>query len=89
MRAGPVEIPGHDTLVNATPVGMAPGDGIPMALDGLAPEIIAIDVIHKREGVTPFLDQARALGCRFFDGHIMLNGQAEELAQFFANVAKR
>lgn len=85
VRAGPVELPGHDTLVNATPIGMAPEDSLPMALDGLGPEIIAIDVIHKREGVTPFLHQARALGCRTFDGHVMLHGQAEELAQFFAS----
>jgi shikimate dehydrogenase len=89
VRAGPVEIPAHDTLVNATPIGMAPEDGLPMALDGLGPEIIAIDVIHKREGATPFLDRARALGCRIFDGHVMLNGQAEELVQFFASAAKR
>jgi shikimate 5-dehydrogenase len=68
---------------------MAPEDGLPMALDGLGPEIIAIDVIHKREGVTAFLDQARALGCRTFDGPVMLHGQAEELAQFFASAAKR
>jgi shikimate dehydrogenase len=89
VRAGPVEIAGHDTLVNATPIGMAPEDSLPMALDGLGPETIAIDVIHKREGVTPFLDRARALGCRIFDGHVMLHGQAEELAQFFASAAKR
>ena len=70
-------------------VTKAPEDSLPMALDGLGPEIIAIDVIHKREGVTPFLDRARALGCRTFDGHVMLNGQAEELAHFFAGAAKR
>ena len=28
VRAGPVQIPGHDMLVNATPIGMAPGDGL-------------------------------------------------------------
>lgn len=82
VRTGRVQIPGHDTLINATPVGMAPEDGLPMALDGLQPDILVIDVIHK-PGVTEFLDQACALGCRTFDGHVMLHGQAEELARFF------
>jgi shikimate dehydrogenase len=88
-RAGPVQIPGHDMLVNATPIGMAPGDGLPMAMEGLSPDVLAIDVIHKLGGVTPFVDQARALGCRTFDGHVMLNGQAEELAAFFISGARR
>jgi len=88
VRAGPVLIPGHDMLINATPIGMAPGDGLPMALDGLTPNILVIDVIHK-PGATPFVDQARALGCQAFDGHLMLNGQAEELAAFFIGGARR
>jgi shikimate dehydrogenase len=88
VRAGPVHIPGHDMPINATPVGMAPGDGLPMALDGLTPDVLAIDVIHSA-GITPFLAEARALGCRTFDGHVMLNGQAEELATFFISGARR
>ena len=88
VRAGPVGIPGHDMLINATPIGMAPGDGLPMALDGLTPDVLVIDVVHKA-GTTPFVDQARALGCRTFDGHVMLNGQAEELAAFFVSGARR
>jgi shikimate dehydrogenase len=86
VRAGPVGIPGHDLLINATPIGMAAGDDLPMALDGLTPKVLVIDVIHK-PGTTPFVDQARALGCRAFDGHLMLNGQAEELAAFFIDGA--
>jgi shikimate dehydrogenase len=65
---------------------MAAGDDLPMALDGLTPKVLVIDVIHK-PGTTPFVDQARALGCRAFDGHLMLNGQAEELAAFFIDGA--
>ena len=88
LRTGPVQIPGHDTLINATPIGMAPEDGLPMALAGLRPDMLVIDVIHKPGGVTEFLGQASALGCRTFDGHVMLHGQAEELAQFFASGAR-
>lgn len=88
VRAGPVSIPGHDTLINATPIGMAPGDGIPMPVDDLTPDILAIDVIHKPE-TTPFLEHARALGCRTFNGYLMLYGQAEELAGFLISGARR
>jgi shikimate dehydrogenase len=87
-KAGPVNIPGHDMLINATPIGMAPGDGAPMPLGGLTPDMLAIDVIHKPE-TTSFLEQARAVGCRTFNGYVMLNGQAEELAAFFIQGARQ
>lgn len=88
VRAGPVRITGHDTLINATPIGMAPGEGVPMPLDGLTPDVLAIDVIHKPE-VTPFIEAAGRIGCRTFNGYLMLNGQAEELAAFLIGGAKR
>ena len=82
VRSGPVQLSGHDTLVNATPIGMAPGDGLPAPLDGLTAATLVIDVIIKPE-TTPLLDRARAIGCRTFNGRVMLEGQAEELARFF------
>jgi shikimate dehydrogenase len=83
-----VEIPGNDTLINATPIGMTPGDGIPMDVAALSPDILVIDVIHKPE-TTPFLDHARAIGCQAYNGMLMLNGQAEELAGYLINGARR
>lgn len=88
VRAGPVDIPAHDTLINATPIGMAPGDGPPAPLDGLTSTVLVIDVIIKPE-TTPFLDFARATGCRTFNGRLMLDGQAEELANFFGAGERR
>lgn len=88
VRAGPVDIPGHDTLINATPIGMASGDGIPMPVDGLTPDVVCIDVIHKPE-TTPFLAHAAALGCRTYNGYLMLFGQVEELTGFFVSGAKK
>jgi shikimate dehydrogenase len=82
VRWGPVQLTGQDTLVNATPIGMAPGDGLPAPLDGLTANTLVIDVIIKPE-TTPFLDRARAIGCRTLNGRVMLEGQAEELALFF------
>jgi shikimate dehydrogenase len=83
VRAGPVQISGHDTLINATPIGMAPGDGLPATVDGLTSDVLVIDVIIKPD-TTPLLDHARALGCRTFNGRVMLDGQAEELVRFFS-----
>ena len=88
VRAGPVEIAGNDTLINATPIGMTPGDGIPMDVSALTADILCIDVIHKPE-TTPFLDHACAIGCQAFNGMLMLNGQAEELAGFLIDGARR
>jgi shikimate dehydrogenase len=82
VRAGPPGMSGHDTIINATPIGMAPGDGLPAPIDGLTAEMLVIDVIVKPD-TTPLLDAARALGCRSFNGRLMLDGQAEELLQFF------
>jgi shikimate dehydrogenase len=84
VHAGPVRLSGHDTLINATPIGMTPGDGLPAPLDGLTSDMLVIDVIVKPD-TTPLLDHARALGCRTFNGRLMLDGQAEELLRFFAH----
>jgi shikimate dehydrogenase len=82
VRAGPVHVSGHDTLINATPIGMAPGDGLPAPVEGLSSDMLVIDVIIKPQD-TPLLAHARALGCRTFNGRVMLDGQAHELVQFF------
>ena len=81
--AGAVRVAGHDTVINATPIGMAPGDGLPAPVDGLAADVLVIDVIVKPD-TTPLLDHARALGCRTFNGRAMLDGQAAELVRFLA-----
>lgn len=82
VTAGPPALDGYDTLVNATPIGMAPDDGPPVPLAALRPDTLVIDIIMKPE-VTPLLRQARALGCRALGGRTMLDGQAEEVARFF------
>lgn len=83
VRAGPVQLAGHDIVINATPIGMRPGDGLPAPVDGLTSDMLVIDVIIKPE-TTTLLDHARALGCRTFNGRLMLDGQAEELVRFFS-----
>ena len=82
IRVEPPRTDGRDMLVNATPVGMAPGDGLPADLGRLDPDLLVVDVIMKPE-VTPLLAHAQACGCRTVGGRAMLEGQAEEVARFF------
>jgi shikimate dehydrogenase len=82
VEVGPPAVEGHDMLINATPIGMAVGDGLPVPLPRLDPEIVVVDVINQAEP-TPLLAHAQACGCQTVDGRAMLAGQAEELARFF------
>ena len=83
VRVALPAVEGHDMLVNATPIGMAPGDGLPADLGRLDPGLLVVDVIMKPE-VTPLLRHAQACGCRTMGGRHMLEGQAEEVMRFFA-----
>lgn len=82
VRHGAVAFEGHDTFINATPIGMALGDGPPVPLDGLRPDMLVIDIIMKPE-VTPLMAHARTLGCTVVGGKAMLEGQAEQVAEFY------
>jgi shikimate dehydrogenase len=73
---------GFDIIVNATPIGMAPGDGLPAEIGALAASQLVIDVIAAPE-ITPLLAKALAAGCRIVGGKAMLAGQAAELENFF------
>lgn len=81
VRVGEPAAAGHGMLVNATPVGMAPEDGLPADLGPLPSDLLVVDVIMKPE-VTPLMRHAQACGCRVIGGRTMLDGQAEELADF-------
>lgn len=82
VRVGPPTIEGHDMLVNCTPIGMAPEDGLPAPFDALPSDTLVVDVIMKPP-VTPLLRLAAEQGCRTIGGQTMLGGQAPELARFF------
>lgn len=79
--AGGPDPAGHDIAVNATALGLAPGDPMPFAVERLAPGMIAAEVIMKPE-TTAMLHAAAACGCRIHQGRHMLDGQADLLAAF-------
>lgn len=69
-------------LINATPTGMAAGDGLPAELGPLDPSLFVADIIPAPE-VTPLLAFARAGGCRTMGGAAMVRGQADAILRFF------
>jgi shikimate dehydrogenase len=72
-----------DVVVNASPIGMRPGDGLPAPLGELAPHVIVGDVIIAEEP-TPLLRHARRYGCAVVDGRDMHTGQSDSLMDFFS-----
>lgn len=75
VDAGVPDPRGFDIVVNATPLGLKPGD--PMSLDPslLVPSQVVADVIPNPE-VTPLVAAARATGCATTTGRDMHIGQA-------------
>jgi shikimate dehydrogenase len=72
---------GRQVLINATPIGMAPGDGLPVPDLRLTKDLFVVDVIVK--DATPLVSAAREAGCRTMSGRSMIEGQASEMARFF------
>jgi shikimate dehydrogenase len=73
---------GFDMIVNASPVGMNPEDGLPGELGSLAPDTLIGDVVVA-EAPTAILREAIAHGCHWSNGHDMHSGQIEAIMNFF------
>lgn len=76
------ELGGIDLLINATPVGLAANDPLPVQLSDLTHETTVIDIVI-REGGTRLLNHARSLGCPNVDGAAMVDGQTAAILEFF------
>src|SRR5262249_11644693 len=85
LRIGPATTEGVDILVNASPVGMKPEDGLPAPLGALPPHVVVADVVLK--DATPLLRHARACGCSTVRGEEMMLGQVDEMLAFFGMAA--
>jgi len=86
VQAGGADPGGHDIVINATSLGMAPGDALPLDVRGLRPAQLVADIIMD-PAQTPLLEHARRLGCRVHGGAGMLDGQAADMVAFFRNAA--
>jgi shikimate dehydrogenase len=82
IQAGPADLAGFDLLVNATPLGMEPGDPLPLDVTQLTPAMLVAEIVMKRD-TTPLLEAARAIGCRVVQGREMLQEQMPLYLRFF------
>jgi shikimate dehydrogenase len=71
VRAGSNDPRGYDLICNATPMGMADGDRLPIDAKLLSPSMFVGDVVAGH-GETPLIRAAREAGCRTVDGDAMV-----------------
>ena len=64
-------VEGCDMVVNATPLGLHPGDALPVAIDSLGRDTVVVNLVYSRDE-TPWVRAARAAGHRAADGLEML-----------------
>jgi shikimate dehydrogenase len=79
--AGPPDPTGCDIVVNATPMGMFANDPLPVPAHLLTSLMFVGDVVAGH-GVTPFLQAARAAGCKTSDGFQMVEAGIEVMPDF-------
>ena len=82
VQLGSNDPAGFDIVVNATPLGMKPGDPLPMDVERLASSSFVGEVVMKEEQ-TPFLRAADARGCRTQVGTDMLFEMIPAYLEFF------
>ncbi len=73
---------GYDVVVNATPLGMNPGDPMPIDVSRLSAGTFVGEVVMKQE-YTPFLLAAKQKGCQVQVGTDMLFEQIPAYLEFF------
>lgn len=74
---------GSTMIVNASTLGMRPGDGLPGDLGPLTPDTLIGDVINV-DAHSPMIAHAVRHGCPYVAGREMHAGQGEALCRFFA-----
>jgi len=81
VAAGPPDPAGHDVVINATSLGMHPGDPLPVPTGRLAPGTLVCDIV-TRPATTRFLREAAARDCVTHPGMPMLAGQVDLILEF-------
>lgn len=84
-RVAPPDPAGFALVVNATPLGMAPGDPMSMDPTRIDAGAIVADVVSK-PAVTKFLQAAQARGCPIMPGALMTQHQMAAMAEFYGFV---
>ena len=87
VRAASGDPTGFDVVSNATPMGMADGDPLPLDPAKLAPSMFVGDVVAGH-GETPLIKAARAAGCRVADGDAMVVAVLDVMCDFVLDAWK-
>ncbi len=87
VTAGPADPTGCDMVCNATPMGMAEGDPLPIDPKLLKASMFVGDVIAGH-GLTQFLKLAQAAGCKTADGDQMVEAVQEMMLDFMLDSRK-
>ncbi len=82
VRTGSNDVAGFDLIVNATPLGMKPGDPLPFDVDRIEPRTFVGEVVMSQQ-VTPLLAAAQARGCTTQVGTDMLFEMIPAYLEFF------
>jgi len=82
VRTGSKDPEGCDVVVNATPLGMKPGDPLPFDVERIAPHALVGEVVMSSE-FTPLLRAAQARGCQVQVGTDMLFEMIPAYLEFF------
>jgi shikimate dehydrogenase len=82
VKVGSKDPRGYDIVINATPIGMKPGDPLPMDVERIDPSSFVGEVVMKEE-MTPFLRAAQQRGCEVQVGTDMLFEQIPAYLEFF------
>jgi shikimate dehydrogenase len=78
---------GYDLIVNATPLGMLPGDPLPVDPERLNPGALVGDVVLGA-GVTPLLQAAARRGCRYWSGPTCCSSRSPPISNSSATAAR-
>lgn len=79
---GSADPSGYDLVINATPMGMKPGDPLPVDASRLAPTTFVGDVVTMPE-VPPLIGAARARGCATMTGIGMFEAVRDFMVRFY------
>jgi shikimate dehydrogenase len=87
VKVGSNDPTGFDVVSNATPMGMADGDPLPLDPAKLGPSMFVGDVVAGH-GETPLMKAARAAGCRTADGDAMVIAVLDVMCDFVGEAWK-
>ena len=87
VKVGSSDPTGFDIVSNATPMGMAEGDPLPLDPDKLAPAMFVGDVVAGH-GETPLMKVAREAGCGTADGDAMVIAVLDVMCDFVQDAWK-